>query len=355
MLHLRSVVSTNAPQHVKKGVSARRVARLRAFVIPTITPILATSGLATWSSGARAAQNSSTSVAPRRSGTAARTSTGSLVTSDGRTRTYVIHVPAGLSSRKRYPLVLLFHGGGGNGTKVLQQTNFVAKADADNFIVVAPNGIANHWADGRGTTAPDREGINDVSFVRQLIGHLTARLPIDMTRVYATGVSNGGMMTERLGCELSDELAAIAADVGPMPTNIASSCKPSPLPFLGIQGGADPLVPLDGGTVKSSAVLGDGGLVQSAQQTVQLWASVDGCDATPTVLHVPPTRNDGTSVVQYTYSGCAGTTSVTYYIVGGMGHGWPPNPAQFPRITGRSSQNINATDVVWSFFAAHHR
>jgi polyhydroxybutyrate depolymerase len=317
--------------------------------------MLAACVVSSCASAPTAAQRVSPSTTAMSSILPAGTSSGSLVTSDGRTRTYVIHVPAGLSSAKRYPLVLLFHGGGGTGTRILQQTDFAAKADAKGFIVVAPDGIDNHWADGRGTTDPEKEGVDDVSFVGQLISHLEANLPIDTTRIYATGASNGGMMTERLGCELSDELAAIAPDVGPMPSNIASTCKPSPIPFLGIQGGADPLVPLGGGTVKSSAVLGDGGMVLSAQQTMQLWASLDGCSATASVVHVAPTVNDGTSVDRYGYSGCSGTASVTYYIVQGMGHCWPPNPPQSARIAGRSSQNLNATDTIWDFFAGQHR
>jgi polyhydroxybutyrate depolymerase len=267
----------------------------------------------------------------------------------------VIHLPTGFSSTGRYPLVLLFHGGGGTGTKILQQTDFGAKADAEEFIVAAPNGIDNQWADGRRTTGPDKLGVDDVSFVRQLISDLETRLPIDTTRIYASGASNGGMMTERLGCELSGELAAIAPDVGPMPSNLASGCKPEAIPFLGIQGGADPLVPLDGGTVKSSAALGSGGVVQSANQTMQLWASVDGCEANPSVTHLPPAVGDGTSVDQYTYSGCDGTNAVVYYIVQGMGHGWPPNPPEDPRVAGNTSRNFNATNVVWEFFASHHR
>src|SRR5581483_9072888 len=91
-----------------------------------------------------------------------------------------------------------------------------------------------------------------------------------------------------------------------------------------------------------------GGIAASAKDTMKLWATVDGCNQTPTVENVPPRVNDGTRVTKYSYSGCSAGTDVVYYIVQGMGHGWPPvESALGAGVTGPTSHNINATDVMW--------
>jgi polyhydroxybutyrate depolymerase len=274
----------------------------------------------------------------------------SVVTADRLARTYILHIPSGFSPSKKYPLVLVFHGGYGSGALMQRGTQFDAKADTKGFIVVYPDGIGHNWNDGRGTANPD---IDDVGFIRQLIASLESRLPINASRIYATGASNGGMFSQRLGCELADTLAAVGPDIGPMPTNLLPTCKPArPIAVLGIQGGSDPLVPVGGGEVKSSRFigLGKGGMVESAAATMGFWAAADGCDAKPTLVHEPPTVNDGTSLDRYTYSNCKGGAAVVYYIVQGMGHAWPPRLGQLPRISGATSHNINATDAMWDFF-----
>lgn len=289
----------------------------------------------------------------------------SLETSDGRTRTYVIHIPAGYDASKAYPLVLLFHGGGpaGSGALIMRGTRFDKEASAEGFIVVAPDGVEQSWHDARETTFAAEEGVDDVEFVRELTEHLAATLPIDEKRIYATGASNGGFMSHRLGCELPGVFAAIAPVIASMPLQGVQSCDPSPTSFLGIQGTADPGIPIQGGamgendTEFSRAVKrsgrGQGGVVLSAEETMALWASKNGCGLTPSVTHVPPTVDDGTSVDHYVFPACPAGIGVEYYIVNGMGHTWPPNTGIRPSLSGNSTKNLDATDVIWEFFAAH--
>jgi polyhydroxybutyrate depolymerase len=259
-------------------------------------------------------------------------------------RTYALHLPV-RQSRIFFPLVLLFHGGGGTGGTILRRTDFARKADAEGFIVAAPDGIYGGWNDGRGTVNPN---IDDVRFVKELIASLKAKLPIDVTRIYATGISNGGMFTARLGCELSDILTAIATVAGPLPANLSRS-RPNPIAVLGIQGDADPRLPFDGTRANSKA-----GQIKSAADTMNFWASVNSCNPTPTIKRLPSTINDGTSIDQFTYSG--GSPGVVYYVVHGMGHTWPPHPPEkFEFEAGLTSRNINATDVIWDFFCRHSR
>ena len=156
------------------------------------------------------------------------------------------------------------------------------------------------------------------------------------------------MFTARLGCELSDVLTAIATVAGPLPTNLSRS-HPNPIAVLGIQGDADPRLPIDGTRANSKA-----GQINSAADTMNFWASVNSCNPTPTIERLPSTVNDGTSIDQFTYSG--GSADVVYYIVHGMGHTWPPHPPEkFEFEAGVTSQNINATDVIWDFFGRHSR
>ena len=280
-------------------------------------------------------------------------SSGSIVTKDGRTRTYVLHLPAGYAPNKSYPLVLLFHGGYGSGAHFLAMTQFGAKADKEGFIVVAPDGIDRHWNEGKGT---GNGTIDDVGFVRQLIRNLESRLAIDQKRIYATGFSNGGEFASRLGCELSDTLAAIGSAAGPLAANLLASCSPGAIAVIGIQGAADPLAPLAGGESGGGFAGAKGGAVASTAQTMKLWATADRCNVNPNVANIPPSVNDGTRVVKYSYSGCAAGTSVVYYVVQGMGHDWPPEQGALARrMNSSTSHNINATDAMWAFFNAHSR
>ena len=274
---------------------------------------------------------------------------GSIVV-NGLKRTYLLHIPSGFNSAKQYPLVLGFHGGGGSGKKFAKQTGFSTYADKEGFIAVYPDGIKHNWNDGRDTTDAYKAGADDIKFVRILVDSLNSKLPIDEKRIYATGVSNGGIFSHRLGCEMSDVFAAIGTVVGPIATKLAPNCNPSePISVVGIQGTADPGIPFNGGEITA---FGDGGFVESADNTMRLWALKNSCTRPFTVTALPQKVNDGTSVRQITYSGCNRNTEVQYYIVEGMGHGWPPKATQ-TRRAGKTSKNIDATPVIWEFFKEH--
>lgn len=278
------------------------------------------------------------------------------LTIDGRTRTYLLHIPVGYTPSNQYPLVALFHGGGGSGAKIAGQTNFPEKADKEGFILLAPDGIAHNWNDGRDTTDAYKQGVDDIAFIRALMKNLTNTLPIDQNRIYATGVSNGGIFSERLGCEMADVFAVIGPVVGPIATLLAPKCNPSaPISVVGIQGVADPGIPIGGGEQGGFGGFGDGGFVESADATMRLWAGKNECPTTPIISDLPPAVHDGTRVKKYTYTPCRNATEINYYIVEGMGHGWPPRPPDAPRLAGPTSHNINATEVIWEFFKTHRK
>jgi len=267
----------------------------------------------------------------------------------GRTRTYLVHTPPGGGAG--LPVVLAFHGGGGTGAGMARISHLDAVADQHHFLAVYPQGYDNSWAGGKGDTPADVAGIDDVAFVRALIDQLAADQHIDRTRVFATGLSSGGFMSQRLGCELSDRIAGIAPVAATLLTNLAPTCNPPhPMPVLEIQVTADPLVPYDGGHVRGR---GPGGYpALSAPDSVAHWARVNGCPAVPLTAALPALVRDGTQVRTDTYRPCRGAPVVLYTVVGG-GHTWPGGEQYLPvRVVGRTTHQFDASETMWRFFAS---
>ena len=270
--------------------------------------------------------------------------------SGGLTRTYHVHLPPAASAGKPLPLVLALHGRLGDGAGQAKLSGFNAVADQEGFIVVYPDGYQRSWADGRGTTPADNAGVDDVAFLGAALDAVMAKERVDATRVYVTGMSNGGFMTERLGCDLARRFAAIAVVAANFDQPLAARCAPShPLPVLLIHGSDDPLVPEAGGLM-------DGEPVLSTADTVARWATLAGCGATPSGAQLPTLVNDGTSVARSTYSGCQGGAQVVFYNVSGGGHTWPGGYQYLPAsLIGKTSRNLDASATIWRFFAGYHR
>src|SRR4051794_10686067 len=206
--------------------------------------------------------------------------TAHSLTVDGRERTYALHLPPAVTTGTVLPLVLVFHGGGGEGKQMPALTGMNGIADREGFVAAYPDGIDRNWNDGRFSQAitTQRFNLDDVGFVSALIDELATTLPIDRSRVFATGISNGGMFSQRLGCELADKVAAIAPVAGSLSELLVPGCAPArPMPVLMIHGDADPLVPWNGGPVAGS---GNRGRVLSVADTVSRWVALDGCVTT---------------------------------------------------------------------------
>ena len=239
-----------------------------------------------------------------------------------------------------------------------QLSNFNREADRVGYLVVYPEGIDHHWNDGRGVNdyRAHRENIDDVGFLTQLVTHLTGRYSVDRTRVYATGASNGGLMSNRLGCERAEVFAAIAPVIGSMAAPIAAHCRPSrPLPVLMINGTDDQLVPWNGDAVRFGKR--ELGKILSIPALTRFWAGHNGCAPQPQVEMLPDADpHDGTRVRRHRYTGCRESASVELYEVQGGGHTWPMGLKYLPEaLIGRTSQDIDASRVIVDFFAAHRR
>src|SRR5262249_54917067 len=169
---------------------------------------------------------------------------------DGRARRYLVHEPAeGTAPR---PLVIVLHGGGGSAQQAERGSDFDEVADRNGFVVVYPDSLGGYWNDGRGVSfmRAQRDNIDDVKFIRAMVDQIAQENKIDRRRVFATGLSNGGLMSHRLAAEASDMIAAIAPVAGGMAPSIAEAFNPrQPVSILIIQGEADPVVPIDGGDI----------------------------------------------------------------------------------------------------------
>jgi polyhydroxybutyrate depolymerase len=238
-----------------------------------------------------------------------------VLTFAGLPRTYVVHAPAG---RPPGALVLNLHGSGMTGADQAALTGYNAIADQYGFVVAYPDGIDLSWADGRGASVPDRQGIDDVGFLAALIERLSGQYGIAPGRVFVTGMSAGAFMANRLACDRADLVSAVAPVAGTLGSGVP--CAPSrPVSVLQIHGTGDPVVPFNGG-----GMVGRGGAsdVLSAPAMAQRWSALDGCPGAP--VDSPPAPGE---VQRAIVAGCAGGTLVELVRIDGGGHVWPAGPA----------------------------
>jgi polyhydroxybutyrate depolymerase len=256
------------------------------------------------------------------------------IESGGVSRTFHLYRPQGLPDAA--PLVVMLHGGFGNGAQAERSYNWDTEADG---------GLNRAWNAGTCCGEPARTNADDVGFLTAMVGAIERQLPIDRARVYATGMSNGAMMALRLGCQ-TDTFAAIAPVAGTLLTD-CSQARPTSL--LQIHGTADDRVPYDGGPGKAFAINGnprvDGPSVESVNAT---WRSIDACG--------PPTSTAAGSVTTQT-AGCADGRTVELISIAGAGHQWPGGqPSPLAELAGipEPSTALNATDTIWAFFSRGH-
>jgi polyhydroxybutyrate depolymerase len=249
------------------------------------------------------------------------------VMSGNQTREYLLYIPAKYDGKTHLPLVLLFHGKGGSSKAVMELTGLNKFADEKNFAISAPQGINNSWNVGSGPG-----GINDVEFVRDLIGEISSKVPIEKKRIFAMGFSLGARFSSRLACELSTDIAAIGAVAD---LNFPMNCAPSrPISIIGFYGTEDRYE--SGSEIFAST-----------------WAENNGCQKTS------KTNKISKNVNQIAYGNCKKNAEVVLYRINGGGHTWPDSPIT-DRLEkegiwqpGKTAKDINATNLIWKFFEVH--
>ena len=265
--------------------------------------------------------------------------------SGGDLRNYWLVRPEGIEKTKPAPLLMVLHGSAGSGEDMMTvtQRGFERLADKEKFVVVYPDALERRWNDQGGT-------VDDVGFLLAIVDKLVADGLVDKSRVYVAGISNGGMMAQRLACEQADRIAGIATVAGGLPEPLQATCKPArALPVLVIQGTEDPIVPWSGGAV---AGFEDFGKVLSARETAKFWAANNRC-GDGGVIAAEPDRDpkDGTRVKMEVFASCPAGAAVKLAAVEGGGHTWPGGYQYLPeRFIGRTSQDVDANMLIWDFF-----
>lgn len=288
---------------------------------------------------------------PPQSPTVAPGDTMQSLESGGRTRTYLLHLPPAIAARNPLPLVILLHGGGGNGPGAARMSNVSVTADREGFAVVYPNGTGIFpnalltWNAGNCCAYAQNNNVDDVEFLKALIERLTTTLPIDRRRLFITGISNGGMMAYRAGCELADSIAAMAPVAG---AQGVETCRPSDaVSLIVFHGTEDQHVLYEGGQTRSR--IGGGRIDRPVSYAVSFWAQHNACNRTPE-------RVERGNVLRESYRGCRSGTGVVLYAIKGAGHAWPggtPGLSLGGFAGDEPTNDLSATDVMWEFFATH--
>ncbi len=273
------------------------------------------------------------------------------LTVGGRERTYYFRALKGHDPKRPAPVVLALHGSTMNGPMMAWFTGLNQKADEAGFIVVYPNGTGTDssftWNGGNCCGPAMWNGVDDVAFIRALLDDLAKVIAVDAKRVYATGMSNGAVMTYRLASELSDRIAAVAPVAAPMGTE---TCAPKrPVPVLHFHGTDDEFAPFEGGIGAKSTFRTN---FQSVEHTIRAWVRANGCAEEPVTDELPDRAKDGTRVLRKTYGGGREGAEVVLVMIEGGGHTWPGrvSPA---KVLGKATMNVSANDLMWEFFRKH--
>jgi polyhydroxybutyrate depolymerase len=260
-----------------------------------------------------------------------------------------VHVPRSYDGSRPVPLLLSFHGGGAHMAYQATDERYgqIGAAERYGFIAVFPNGWSRlpggrlaTWNAGGCCGPAKAETIDDVGFARRIVADLKQRLAIDPGKVFATGMSNGAMLTHRLACEAGDVFRAIAPVAG---TDNTSACTPKqPVSVLIVHARNDDHNRFEGGAGDRSVDRANMALSTSVPETLNRWLDRNTCPRTPQrVLERPGAACDR-------YGPCQGGSTVAICITERGTHSWPG--AKKSRSTEEPSQAIDANDVMWAFF-----
>lgn len=268
---------------------------------------------------------------------------------DGIKRLYKVHVPKHYRTNVASPMLVAFHGGGGD---MHYQSNdayygLITASEEKNFIAVFPNGYSQFnsgkfatWNAGNCCAKARDQQIDDVGFVKKMILEVNQKFNINQERIFATGMSNGAMMTYRLACEMADTFKAIAAVAG---TDNTISCKPSkPVSILHIHAKNDDHVQYEGGAGKNAVDISKITEFTSVPASIAKWVKLNHCEAKPNIS----LKNEG--AICEKYSACSGNTEVKVCTTETGGHSWPGGN----KVRGKepTSKAISANEVIWDFF-----
>lgn len=315
------------------------------------------------------------------------------VTVDGVDRQFTVRLPRGYDAQQHYPVVIMLHGMNQDPDDIERLTRFDELADKDSVIVIYPAALHGRWNVGvhpemrqpmmgpgprrrrgypgggypgggypgggypgggggyprgqRPNREPDQEHRqgppDDIAFFNQMLDQIGSKFSADSSRIYAVGLSEGGFMSLRVGCALSDRIAAVAAVGADMPKTMI--CVPTrPVPLLMMNGTSDPVVPYGGGTEHNLNLR-----TLSAEDSAKAWAKIDHCAEKPERSKLPKGKGGMETKVD-TYGGCQQNAQVVLYSVKGGGNTWPGGEQyEAENAIGKTSSDLDANQVIWSF------
>jgi polyhydroxybutyrate depolymerase len=251
-----------------------------------------------------------------------------LLTVDGRSREYRVFRPDSLPAKA--PLVLMLHGGFGSAEQAERAYGWDELAQREHVLIAYPDGVDRAWNVGGDCCGnPGRTGVDDVAFIKAVVAQIIELVPIDAARVYATGMSNGAMMSYRLACDTK-----LFAAIAPVAGTVLGSCESTaPISVLHIHGLADPRVPFDGSKGQGVGQI-DGPPVPDIIARARANAAC-----------APPVEST-VDTVTTSIATCPDARAVELITIAGAGHEWPGS-------TRTRSTPLDATQVIWQFFAAH--
>jgi polyhydroxybutyrate depolymerase len=262
--------------------------------------------------------------------------------SGGLERRYVVYIPTTYSGKSTIPMIMSLHGFAGNPRQQSRWSAWNPIAERETILMVYPQGTGFplRWYSGS-TQYTGADAVDDVRFISDLITEMSKTFCVDSGRVYMSGLSNGGGMSYRAACEMSDRIAAIAGVAGAYSSEL--SCTPTrPVPVIAIHGDGDPVVRING--TPSSRL-------PAIKDYVADWAKRNSCQTGPTPIKLELPKTQDLSAVAY--SDCAGNADVHYYIVKGGGHIWPGGVVDVSASIVGNPSEAPASEIIWNFFKAH--
>jgi polyhydroxybutyrate depolymerase len=264
----------------------------------------------------------------------------------GRDRRYLLHTPPFAERALKLPLMVVLHGGGGNGAQVARSTRFSELADREDFVVVYPDGTGLlrskllTWNSGGIQVYASEHDVDDVAFLKAVVADVARRVAIDPERVYATGMSNGGMMCHRLARQAADVFAAVAPVSGAMDFTDADAA--TPIAVMIVHGTADRMVPYAGGRPDRHIGRAGNRVDASVAAAVAYYRARNGLAGEPSV------EVDGKVRIENWSRAGANGASLRVVTIDGGGHAWP-GAARAERAGADTPAAWDATAAIWAF------
>ena len=268
---------------------------------------------------------------------------------DGKQREFYLYFPKNAPASAS-PLVIALHGGGGTARNMDRLSRLSLLSDKEGFLLVFPQGLAKHWADGR-----TESGEADIKFISTMIAKLNEEGLVNQSQVFATGISNGGFFSQYLAKKIPSQIAAVASIAATLPDTYLKLEQTMAVPVLYVLGTKDPLIPYSGGRIGGKILRGNRGNVVSAEEAIRFWRRNNGIDSAygrSTVIDDGST--DGMKITSNEFTSGDPRRDVTVYTIDGGGHTWPQGWQYLPAfIVGDTSKRLNCNEVIWQFFKTH--